>query len=95
MTDQLATLRGKHHIENDRRNEVRAYENDLIPKARGAARDAISEAQAYKHQRIAEAAGESDRFRAVLKEDEKALELTRTRLYLEAHHSELRRVSRV
>lgn len=74
------------------RNEARAYENDLIPKARGAARTAISEAQAYKQQRIAEATGESDRFRAVLKEYVKAPELTRTRLYLEAMEKILPRV---
>ena len=40
-------------------NEARAYQNDLIPKARGAARMVLSEAQAYKQQRIAEAVGET------------------------------------
>lgn len=74
------------------RNEARAYENDLIPKARGAARTALSEAEAYRQQRIAEANGESERFRALLKEYEKAPELTRTRLYLEAMETILPRV---
>ena len=66
------------------RNEARAYQNDLIPKARGEARTALAEAQAYKQQRIAEAVGATDRFLALLKEYEKAPDITRTRLYLEA-----------
>jgi modulator of FtsH protease HflK len=65
-------------------NEARAYQNDQIPKARGEARTVISEAEAYRQQRIAEAVGETDRFLALLKEYEKAPEITRSRLYLEA-----------
>jgi modulator of FtsH protease HflK len=65
-------------------NEARAYENDQIPKARGEARTMISEAEAYRQEHIAEAVGETDRFLALLKEYEKAPEITRSRLYLEA-----------
>lgn len=66
------------------RNEARAYQNDLLPKARGAARMALSEAQGYRQQRIAEAVGETDRFLALMKEYDKAPDITRSRLYLEA-----------
>jgi membrane protease subunit HflK len=66
------------------RNEARAYENDLIPKARGSARMAISEAEAYRQQRVAEAVGDTIRFEALLKEYEKSPSITRSRLYLEA-----------
>jgi membrane protease subunit HflK len=65
-------------------NEARAYQNDQIPKARGEARTVIGEAEAYRQERIAEAVGETDRFLALLKEYEKAPEITRSRLYLEA-----------
>jgi membrane protease subunit HflK len=65
-------------------NEARAYQNDLIPKARGEARTTISQAEAYKQQRIAEAVGEADRFLALLREYQKAPDITRSRLYLEA-----------
>jgi membrane protease subunit HflK len=65
-------------------NEARAYQNDQIPKARGEARTIIGEAQGYKQKRIAEAVGETDRFLALLREYEKAPEITRSRLYLEA-----------
>jgi len=65
-------------------NEARAYENDQVPKARGEARTVLSEAEVYRQQHIAEAAGEANRFLALLKEYEKAPEVTRSRLYLEA-----------
>ena len=65
-------------------NEARAYQNDQIPKARGEARTVIAEAEAYRQQRIAEAVGETDRFLALLREYEKAPEITRSRLYLDA-----------
>jgi membrane protease subunit HflK len=66
------------------RNEARMYANNLIPKARGEASAIVREAQAYKQQRIAEAVGNTDRFLAMLTEYQKAPEITRTRLYLEA-----------
>ncbi len=65
-------------------NEARAYQNNLIPKARGEARTRLSEAQAYKQQRVAEAVGEASRFLALQREYEKAPDVTRARIYLEA-----------
>jgi modulator of FtsH protease HflK len=65
-------------------NEARAYRSNLIPKARGEARARLSEAEAYKKQRIADAVGETSRFLALQKEYEKAPDITRARLYLEA-----------
>jgi membrane protease subunit HflK len=64
-------------------NEAMAYENNLIPKARGEARFSRSEAEAYKDRREAEAAGEAARFVALEAEAEQAQNATRTRLYLE------------
>jgi modulator of FtsH protease HflK len=65
-------------------NEARAYASNLIPKARGEARTQLSDAEAYKQQRVADALGETSRFLALQKEYERASEVTRTRLYLEA-----------
>jgi len=65
-------------------NEARAYRSNLIPKARGEARTRLSEADAYKKQRVAEAVGETSRFLALQKEYQKAPDVTRARLYLEA-----------
>ena len=56
----------------------------LFPKQGGEARTRLSEAEAYKQQRVADALGETSRFLALQKEYEKAPDVTRTRLYLEA-----------
>jgi membrane protease subunit HflK len=65
-------------------NEARAYANDQIPKARGEAHTKVSDAQSYKQQRVAEAVGDAERFLALLKEYEKAPQVTRARLYLDS-----------
>lgn len=64
-------------------NEAKAYSNEIIPKARGAASRLIQEAQAYEAEKIAKAKGETERFDQLLTEYEKAPEITRKRLFLE------------
>jgi membrane protease subunit HflK len=68
-------------------NEAQAYSNDVIPKARGFAAQQIAQAKAYNGRVIAEAEGETARFLSVLTEYEKAPEVTRDRLYLDAMES--------
>jgi modulator of FtsH protease HflK len=65
-------------------NDARAYANDQIPRARGEANQAVSNAQNYKQQRIAEAIGDTTRFLAVLREYRKAPDVTRSRIYLDS-----------
>ena len=65
-------------------NLAEAYERDLIPTARGEAERIIQDAEAFKRQRIAKAEGEAGRFLSVLREYEKAKDVTRQRIYLEA-----------
>jgi membrane protease subunit HflK len=68
--------------------------NNLLPKARGEARTHVLAAQSYKEQTTAEAIGNSNRFLALLAEYEKAPEITRTRLYLEAMEKILPKVKK-
>ena len=71
----------------DRENKInqgRSYANDLLPKARGEARSMVLAAQSYKEQHVAEAIGNTTRFLELLAEYNKAPDVTRTRLYLEA-----------
>jgi membrane protease subunit HflK len=75
-------------------NEARTYVNNLLPKARGEARALVLAAQSAKEQQVAEAIGESGRFLALLAEYEKAPEVTRTRLYLEAMEKILPKVKK-
>ncbi|MFQ5683510.1 MAG: FtsH protease activity modulator HflK [Candidatus Binatia bacterium] len=65
-------------------NQAQEQANKLIPKARGEAKQTIAEAEGYAVQRVNRAQGEISRFLAILKEYEKAPEVTRRRLYLEA-----------
>jgi membrane protease subunit HflK len=58
-------------------------QNEIVPQARGQAERKIQEAEAYKARVIAEAVGQAARFTSVLKEYQKAKEVTRRRLYIE------------
>ncbi|MDB3944909.1 FtsH protease activity modulator HflK [Gammaproteobacteria bacterium] len=66
------------------KNEAQAYQNDIIPRARGGAARLIQEAAAYRATVVAAARGEASRFLQVLDEYSKAPEVTRDRLYLDA-----------
>lgn len=64
-------------------NEAEAYQNEVIPKARGEAETMLQQAQAYQKERVARALGDANRFNAVLKSYKAAPTITRKRLYLE------------
>ena len=65
-------------------NLAEAFERDIIPRARGEAERVLQGAEAFRRERIAKAEGEAGRFLANLREFEKAKDVTRQRLYLEA-----------
>ena len=65
-------------------NEADTYANGIIPEAEGKAQQMIEESNAYLAQVVAEAEGESKRFESLLTEYQKAPEVTRQRLYLDA-----------
>ena len=66
------------------KNEAQAYANGIIPEARGHAQRQMEEANAYKAEVLANAEGQADRFNKLLAEYNKAPEVTRERLYLDA-----------
>ena len=65
-------------------NQAQEQVNREIPKARGVAAQSLSQAQGYALERINRATGEANRFQAILSEYQRAPEVTRQRLYLEA-----------
>jgi membrane protease subunit HflK len=77
------------------KNEAEAYANDIVPKARGAAARQIEDANAYKAQVVAQAEGEASRFQQVLAQYDKAPQVTRERLYLDALESVLESSTKV
>jgi len=76
-------------------NEARAYANTVIPQARGNALRQLADANAYKEQVIARAEGEAQRFEQLLVEYQRAPEVTRDRLYIDALQTVLSNVSKV
>jgi membrane protease subunit HflK len=66
------------------KNEGQAYANDVIPKARGMAARLLEEAEGYKQRVIEQSEGDASRFRQVVAEYNKAPQVTRDRLYIEA-----------
>jgi len=76
-------------------NQAEAYRNDVIPKARGGAARLREEASGYKAKVIAKAEGEASRFEQLLTEYQRAPEVTRQRLYLDAIESVLSSSSKV
>jgi membrane protease subunit HflK len=66
------------------KNEADAYANDILPKARGDAKQRVNEAGAYRETKVKTAEGDVARFVALLREYERAKEVTRRRLYLDS-----------
>jgi len=76
-------------------NEGQAYANDVIPKARGTASRLLAEAAGYKLKVESEARGNASRFDQILAQYNKAPEVTRQRLYLDAQEQIMSSVSKV
>ena len=66
------------------KNEAQAYANDVIPRAVGTASRLKEEAEAYKARMVAQAQGDAQRFSQVLVEYQKAPQVTRDRMYIDA-----------
>ena len=66
-----------------KRNEADAYQNDIVPRARGDAARVVAEAEGARSVSIVEATGQAQRFLSVLRAYEAAKDVTVQRLYLE------------
>jgi len=65
-------------------NEAQAYANNVIPRAAGTASRLMEESEGYKARIIAQAEGDAQRFGSVLAEYQKAPQVTRERMYIDA-----------
>ena len=65
------------------KREAEAYQNDIIPKAKGRAERLLKEAQGYSERVVNGALGEVAQFEKLLPEYQAAPEVTRNRLYLD------------
>ena len=76
-------------------NLGQAYANDVIPKARGNASRLSAEAAGYKLKVESEATGNASRFDQILTQYNKAPEVTRQRLFLDAQEQIMSNTSKV
>lgn len=76
-------------------NQAHAYENEVIPRARGTVEQLRNGAMGYKEESILIAEGNVQRFNAILPQYQKAPKVTQTRLYLETIESILSKTSKV
>jgi len=87
-------VKAKQDLERQK-NEGQAYANDVVPKARGTAARLLAESNGYKVSIENEALGNSSRFEQIMKEYERAPEVTKNRLFLEAQEEILSNVTKV
>lgn len=67
----------------DVQNRARAYRKDIIPKARGAAIGIVQAAEAYKESKVAQSAGDAERFNSVYEAYLSGKDVTKKRIYIE------------
>lgn len=82
----------------DREREInlgQAYANDVVPKARGLASRLLQEAEGYRSRVVETAQGDASRFQQVLVEYQKAPQVTRDRLYIDAMQQVFSNTSKV
>jgi membrane protease subunit HflK len=77
------------------KNEAEAYANDVIPRAAGTAARLREEAEGYKARIVAQAQGDAQRFRSVLTEYQRAPQVTRERMYVDAMQQVYSNVTKV
>ncbi|MDC0864511.1 FtsH protease activity modulator HflK [Rickettsiaceae bacterium] len=76
-------------------NEAEAYQNDILPKARGEAAKTVQEAEGYSASVTARAKGDSDRFNSIYKQYVVNKDVTGNRLYIETVESVLQNSDKV
>lgn len=77
------------------KNEAEAYANDVIPRAVGSASRLREESEAYRARIVAQAQGDAQRFRSVLTEYQKAPQVTRDRMFIDAMQQVYSNVSKI
>ena len=66
------------------KNEAQAYANDVVPRAVGSASRLREESEAYRARIVAQSVGDAQRFRMVQAEYQKAPQVTRDRMFIDA-----------
>ncbi len=78
-----------------KQNEAQAYENRVVPTARGEAAQITQEAEAYREKVVKDAEGEAKRFISVYDSYKVAKDVTAMRIYIETLQEVLRGTDKV
>jgi len=76
-------------------NRAEAYREDILPKARGFAKQLEQEAQAYKQSVVAKSNGDAQRFTQVYKAYLSGKDVTKERIYIETMENVLRNANKI
>lgn len=79
----------------DVQNRARAYREDILPKARGAAIQLIQDAEAYKESTVAKSTGDADRFDSIYKAYQSGQDVTKQRIYIETMEEVLQNAQKI
>jgi len=85
----------KRQDKERQQNEAEAYQNDIIPRARGEAAKMVQDAEAYREQVVAKAKGDASRFVKVLEQYRTAKDVTKRRIYMETMEEVLRGMNKI
>ncbi len=79
----------------DVQNRARAYREDILPKARGAAIQLIQNAEAYKESTVAKSTGDAERFNSVYESYLTGKDVTKKRIYIETMEEVLKGANKI
>ncbi len=79
----------------DVQNRARAYREDILPKARGAAIQLIQNAKAYKESTVAKSTGDAERFNSIYESYLTGQDVTKKRIYLETMENVLTNAQKI
>lgn len=94
----IDSYRDVQNAKQDKEREINralAYRNDIIPRARGEAKQILQEAEGYQKQVTASAVGEAEKFLQIFEEYRKAKDVTRKRIYLETMEQILENMDKI
>jgi membrane protease subunit HflK len=79
----------------DVQNRARAYREDILPKARGAAIQMIQDAEAYKQSTVARSTGDANRFNSIYEAYLSGQDVTKKRIYIETMEDVLQNAQKI
>ncbi len=90
VIDEFQDVKRAEQDKQTAESVAEGYRNEIIPRAKGEAAKMIEDAEAYKARVVADAAGDSSRFKQIYAEYVQAKDVTKRRMYLETMEAVLK-----